>query len=90
MSTISKALDFDLMSVELSLAKDARALIIERVPPSELILDTQNRQSILRRKMDVHCSAKIACSIAEDAQSGHWMIVWSGKVLWRQARLALS
>lgn len=54
MFTIGKAPDFDLTSVELSLAKDAKALIIERIPASELILGTQNRQSIFRRQMNVH------------------------------------
>jgi len=53
--TIGKAPDFDLTSVELSLAKDAKPLIIERMPASELIFATQNRQSIFRPKMSVHC-----------------------------------
>jgi hypothetical protein len=48
MFTIGKAPDFDLTSVEPSLAKNTEALIIQRVPPSESILDTQNRQSIVR------------------------------------------
>lgn len=55
MFTVGKAPDFDLTSVELSLAKDTKALIIEGIPASELILGTQNRQSIFRRKMNVHC-----------------------------------
>ena len=55
MFTIGKAPDFDLTSVELSLAKDTKALIIERIPASELVLGTQNRQSIFRRQMSVHC-----------------------------------
>ena len=54
MFTIGKALDFDLMSIELFLAKNTKALIIQRVPPSELILGTQDRQSIFRRQMNVH------------------------------------
>jgi len=37
MFTIGKALDFDLMSVELFLAKDTKALIIEGIPASELV-----------------------------------------------------
>lgn len=55
MFTVGKAPDFDLTSVELSLAKDTKALIIEGIPASELILGTQNRQSIFRGKMNVHC-----------------------------------
>jgi hypothetical protein len=40
---IAESPDFDLTSVEFSLAKDTQALIIERLPASELILGTQNR-----------------------------------------------
>jgi len=40
---IAESPDFDLASVELSLAKDAQALIVERLPASELILGAQNR-----------------------------------------------
>jgi len=43
MFAIGKAPDFDLTSVELSLAKDAKALIIERLPASELIFSAQDR-----------------------------------------------
>ena len=55
MFTIGKAPDFDLTSIEFSLAKNTKALIIERIPASELILGTQNRQSIFWLKMSVHC-----------------------------------
>ena len=41
--TIAESPDFDLASVELSLAKDAQALIVERMPASELIADAQDR-----------------------------------------------
>jgi hypothetical protein len=54
MFIIGKTPDFDLTSVELFLANDTKALIIERLPAPELILGTQNRQSIFRRKMNVH------------------------------------
>ena len=54
MFTIGKAPDFDLASVEPFLAKNTEALIIQRVPPSELILGPQDRQSIFRGKMNVH------------------------------------
>ena len=54
MFTIGKAPDFDLTSIELSLAKDTKALIIERIPASELILVTQDRQSIFGLKVNIH------------------------------------
>jgi hypothetical protein len=54
MFTIRKGPDFDLTSVELFLAKDTKALIIERIPAPELILGTQNRQSIFWRQVNVH------------------------------------
>jgi hypothetical protein len=54
MFTTGKALDFDLTSVELSLAKDTKALIIERIPAPELILGTQNRESIVEFGMGNH------------------------------------
>ena len=38
MFTIGKAPDFYLMSVELFLAKDTKALITEEIPASELVL----------------------------------------------------
>jgi hypothetical protein len=56
MFTIGKAPDFDLTPIELSLAKDTKALVIERIPAPELVLGTQNRQSIFRLKVSVHCS----------------------------------
>ena len=58
MFTIGKALDFDLMSVELFLAKDTKALIIEAITASELVLGTQNRQSIFRFELSVHLERK--------------------------------
>ena len=54
MFTIAKAPDFDLTSIELFLTKDTKALIIEGIPAPELILGTQNRQSIFRCQMNVH------------------------------------
>jgi hypothetical protein len=82
MFTIGKAPDFGLTSVEFSLAKDTDALIIEGIPTPELIFAPQNRQSIFRLKVNIHCLArKQACLIAENAQSGQRLIAWSGKVL---------
>jgi len=75
MFTIGKPPDFDLTSVELSLAKDAKTLSIERIPAPELVLGTQNRKSIFRLKLSVHCWREIACSIPENTQSGQRMIV---------------
>ena len=58
MFTIGKAPNFDLLSVELFLAKDTKALIIEGIPASESILGTQNRQSIFRYELSVHVERK--------------------------------
>jgi hypothetical protein len=58
MFTIGKALDFDLMSIELFLAKNTKALVIEGIPASELLLGTQNRQSIFRCELSVHVERK--------------------------------
>jgi hypothetical protein len=49
MFIIGKAPDSDLTSVEPSLAKNTKALIIQRVPPSELVFGPQDRQSIFKR-----------------------------------------
>jgi hypothetical protein len=81
MFTIAKATDFDLTSIEPSLAKDTNPLIIERIPVLELVLGTQDRKSIFRPEVSVHCWREIACAIAENTQSGQRMIVWSGKFL---------
>jgi hypothetical protein len=81
MFTVGKAPDFDLTSVEFSLAKDTNALIVERIPAPELILVTQNRKSIFKVEVSVHRCAEIACAMAENTQSGQRMIVWSGKFL---------
>ena len=66
MFTIGEALDFDLMSVELFLAKDTKALIIEGIPASELVLGTQNRQSIFRCELSVHRSENSLPSLPKD------------------------
>ena len=63
MFTIGKPPDLDLTSVELSLAKDTKALIIERIPAPELILGTQNRESIVEFGMGNH-SARSSLLIA--------------------------
>jgi len=39
-SSIGEAPDFNLTSVELFLANDAKALVIERIPAPELVLGT--------------------------------------------------
>jgi hypothetical protein len=54
MSTIGKAPDFDLTAVELSLAKDTKALFIERIPAPESILGTQDREPIVEFEMGNH------------------------------------
>jgi len=74
MFTIAKAPDFDLTSIELSLAQDTKPLIIQRVPAPELILGTQDRETIVEFEMGDH-SAKAVCSLHGSAQSGRWLIV---------------
>ena len=54
MFTIGKTPDFDLTSVEFSLAKDTHAFIIEGIPAPELIFAPQNRQSIFRLRVNIH------------------------------------
>jgi hypothetical protein len=51
---VRKGPDFDLTPVEPFLAKDAKALVIERIPAPELILGTQDRQSLFRFEMNIH------------------------------------
>jgi hypothetical protein len=63
MFTIGKATDFDLTSVEFSLAQDPKPLIIERIPAPESILATQSPQSIFSPEVRVHCRAEIACAL---------------------------
>jgi hypothetical protein len=70
-----------LTSGELFLAKNTKAFIIERIPASELILATQNRQSIFWRQVNIHFGVRTACSIAENAQSEQRRIALSAKVL---------
>ena len=65
MFTIGKALDFDLMSIELFLAKNTKALVIEGIPASELVLGTQNRQSTFRFELSVHVERKQPAQFAE-------------------------
>ena len=65
MFTIGKAPDFDLTSIELFLAKDTEALITEGIPASELVLDTQNRQSTFRCELSVHVERKKPAQFAE-------------------------
>jgi len=74
MVTIGKAPDFDLTAVELSLAKDTNALIVERLPASESILSTQNREVIVEFEMSDHVQRAV-CSLHRSAQSGRWLIV---------------
>ena len=69
MSAIGEAPDFDLTSVELSLAKDTKALIIERIPAPESILGTQDREPIVEFRMGNH-SAKSSLLVASKPTIG--------------------
>jgi len=45
---------FDLPAGKFFLTKNANATVVKRPPLSELILSAQDRQSILKLKMDLH------------------------------------
>jgi hypothetical protein len=74
MSAPSKKADLDLPPFELSLANAANTLIIERIPFSESISCTQDRQSIVKFDMRSH-HKKTLCASRRNRQSGRWMIV---------------
>ena len=52
--SVGEAPDFHLPSGELSLAKNTKALIIERRPGPELVLGTQNPKSVFEREVSFH------------------------------------
>jgi hypothetical protein len=54
MPSVGETPDFHLASVELSLAKNAKALIVERCPGLELVLGAQNPKSVFGREVSFH------------------------------------
>jgi hypothetical protein len=78
---VGKNLDFNLASIEFSLAENAKALIVERAPVPELVFGTQDQESVFRLEISIHCIRKKTECVDENAQSGDWMIEWSGKIL---------
>lgn len=78
---VGKNLDFNLASIEFSLAENAKALIVERAPVPELVFGTQDRESVFGLEISIHCIRKKTECVDENAQSGDWMIEWSGKIL---------
>jgi hypothetical protein len=66
--------DLDLPPFELSLANSANPLIVERIPFSESISLTQDRESIVEFDMRSH-HAKTLCASHRNRQSGRRMIV---------------
>jgi hypothetical protein len=74
-SATGEAPDFNLTPVELFLANDAKALIIERTPAPELVLGAHDRQSLVGFEMNIHLRRRTAWLIGANAQSGRRMIV---------------
>jgi hypothetical protein len=80
MFTIAQAANFHLASVKFSLADNAKTLVVERSPVSKSVFHAQDREPIIEFQMCDHMQRAV-CSLHRSAQSGRWMIVWSGKTL---------
>ncbi len=80
MPAIRQAADFHLTSLKFSFADDASAFVIERLPGSKSISCAQYGEPVIESEMSDHMQ-KAVCSSHRRAQSGRWMIVWSGKIL---------
>ena len=79
---VATAHDLNLVAIEFSLAKNANALIVKRLPSPELVSGTQDRQSIFGFEVSAHCAVENErCSRAGTRQSGRRMILWSVKTL---------
>jgi hypothetical protein len=61
---VATAHDFNLVAIEFSLAKNANALIVKRLPSPELVSGTQDRQSIFGFEVSAHCAVKT--SVAQE------------------------
>jgi hypothetical protein len=55
---VATAHDLNLVAIEFSFAKNANALIVERLPRPEPIAGTQDRQSIFGFELSAHCAVK--------------------------------
>jgi len=69
MLAIACAADFYLTAVKFSFADNANTLVIERLPVSESILNTQDRQTIIEFEMRYH-NAKSSLLIASKRTIG--------------------
>jgi len=63
---VATAHDLNLVAIEFSLAKNANALIVKRLPSPELVSGTQDRQSIFGFEVSAHCGVKT--SVAQEAR----------------------
>jgi len=61
---VATAHDLNLVAIEFSLAKNANALIVKRLPSPKLIAGTQDRQSIFGFEVNAHCAVKT--SVAQE------------------------
>jgi hypothetical protein len=61
---VATAHDLNFVPIEFSFAKNANALIVERLPRPELIAGTQDRQSIFGFELSAHCAVKT--SVAQE------------------------
>jgi len=57
-SAVASARDFHVMAIEFSLAKNANALIVKRLPCPELIAGAQDRVSIFGFEVSAHRTMK--------------------------------
>jgi hypothetical protein len=65
--------DLNLSAFEFSLTNAANPLIIERIPFSQSVSRTQDRQSIVKFDVSNH-SVNSTRSLRRNKQSGRWMI----------------
>jgi len=61
---VASARDFHAMAIEFFLAKNANALIVERLPGPELIAGTQDGQSVFEFGVSAHGAAKMSVAQA--------------------------
>jgi hypothetical protein len=55
---VATAHDLNLVAIKFSLAKNANALIVKRLPNPELVSGTQDRQPIFGFEVSAHCAVK--------------------------------
>jgi hypothetical protein len=68
--------------LKFSPAERAHPLVVERLPASERIARTQDREPIIESNMSDHMQRAL-CPLHQGAQSERGLIVWSDKILRR-------